>query len=367
MKQVDGTECLAAGDSRPPSQGSHTVPAASGRTLAPGYIHLGVSKEIVPTLRELGVDPDPVIRAAGLDPRLFDDSMNVIPFAALGRLYTLCVARTGCAHFGLLVGRRASILSLGLVGRLMRHSHTIGDAVRALASNLSVEDRAVVPSLTTSDGTVLLTYATYPVESSSVEQILDAAVGVTVNILRTLCGSDWRPSEALLPRVAPADQSLYRHHFRAPVRFNQESASIVFPARDLDLRIAGADALLRAMLEEKIQRLKGDPGSEFSDDIRRLLRTRLTSNRCSADDIAELLAMHRRTLSRRLKDSGLGYRAISNEIRFEIARQLLQHTSVPLGEIAAALGYSEASAFTRAFRRWSGQTPTAWRAKGRHE
>jgi AraC-like DNA-binding protein len=168
-------------------------------------------------------------------------------------------------------------------------------------------------------------------------------------------------------RAAPADQALYRRHFRAPVRFNQESASIVFPARDLDLRIVGADPMMRAMLEEKIQQLKGEQGSEFSDDIRRLLRTRLTSNHCSADDIAHLLTMHRRTLSRRLKGGGMGYRAITNEIRFEIARQLLQDTQVPLAQIAAALGYSEASAFTRAFRRWSGQTPTTWRDEGPHE
>ena len=73
--------------------------------------------------------------------------------------------------------------------------------------------------------------------------------------------------------------------------------------------------------------------------------------------------MHRRTLSRRLKDGGSGYRGITNEIRFEIARQLLGDTEVPLGQIAAALDYSEASAFTRAFRRWSGETPTAWRAR----
>ena len=75
----------------------------------------------------------------------------------------------------------------------MRHSNTVGDAVRALVSNLSTQDRAVVPSLTSSDGTALLTFATYQAESRSVEQILDAALGVTVNILRTLCGSDWRP------------------------------------------------------------------------------------------------------------------------------------------------------------------------------
>jgi AraC-like DNA-binding protein len=132
----------------------------------------------------------------------------------------------------------------------------------------------------------------------------------------------------------------------------------------LKLRIAGADPIMRTLLEDRIQQLKRAQGSEFSDDIRRLLRTRLTSTQCSADDIAHLLAMHRRTLSRRLKDGGLGYRDITNEIRFEIARQLLTDTQVPLGQIAAALGYSEASAFTRAFRRWSGQTPTTWRGEG---
>ena len=124
--------------------------------------------------------------------------------------------------------------------------------------------------------------------------------------------------------------------------------------------------MVRDLLEERIQQLKGAQGSEFSDDIRRLLRMRLTGNHCSADDIAHLLAMHRRTLSRRLKGGGMGYRAITNEIRFEIARHLLEDTAVPLGQIAAALGYSEASAFTRAFRRWSGRTPTTWRDESHH-
>ncbi|MBB3018781.1 AraC-like DNA-binding protein [Microvirga lupini] len=340
---------------------SPTVLAESGRTLPAGYIHLGVAKEIAPILRDFGIDPDPVIREAGLDPRLFDDAANVIPHAALGRLLTLCLARTHCPHFGLLVGRRATILSLGLVGRLMQHSETVGDAMRALVSNLSIQNRGSVPSLTISGDIALFTFSVYQPEVESADQISDGSLAVAVNALRALCGADWSPSEVLLPRAAPVDQEPYRRHFRTPVRFNQESATIVFPVGDLEIRIAGADPVMRAMLEERIQQIKGSQGSEFSDDIRRLLRTRLTSTHCSAEDIAELLTMHRRTLSRRLQGSGMGYRAITNEIRFEIARQLLQDTEVPLGQIAAALGYSEASAFTRAFRRWSGRTPTAWR------
>ncbi|WP_082145784.1 AraC family transcriptional regulator [Microvirga massiliensis] len=337
-------------------------PQPPSKTLPPGYIHLGVSQEIVPVLREFGHDPDLLIRAAGLDPCLFADGTNVVPIAALARLYTLSVARTRCPHLGLLVGGRATILSMDLVGRLMQHSETVGAALEGLVSNLGVHDRAVVASLTIRDGLALLTFAVQSPQNESAEQIADAALAIAANALRTLCGSEWRPTEVLVPRVTPAEAEPYRRHFRAPIRFNQESATLVFPAGDLTRRVAGADPLLRMMLEERLRQLRADAGADFSDDIRRLLRTRLMGARCSAEDLADLLAMGRRTLSRRLKGSGMSYRALANEVRFEIARQLLEDTEVPLGQIAAALGYSEASAFTRAFRRWSGQTPTAWRS-----
>ncbi|MGF9762502.1 AraC family transcriptional regulator [Microvirga sp. 0TCS3.31] len=322
-----------------------------------------MAKEIAPTLREFGLDPEPIIKAAGLDPRLFEDGANVIPHRALGRLCALSVARTQCRHFGLLVGRRATILSLGLVGRLMLHSDTFGDALRNMVAHLSVQDRVIVPSLDVAGDTAVFSHAVYQPGMESADQITDGSIACAVNAIRALLGADWAPSEVLLPRGQPTDMEPYRRHFRAPVRFDQEMAALVFPSRCLERRIAGADPMLQAMLEERIKQLKGTQGCEFPDDIRRLLRVRLTNDRCSAEDIADLMAVHRRTLSRRLKDSGAGYRDISNEIRFEIARQLLRDTEVSLGQIAAALDYSEASAFTRAFRRWSGETPTAWRAR----
>jgi len=201
-----------------------TLPAAVAgprRTLPPGYIHLGVAKEIAPTLRDFGIDPDPVIREAGLDPRLFDDGANVIPHAALGRMLALCVARTTCPYFGLLVGQRATILCLGIVGRLMQHSETVGDALRGLVSNLSIQNRGAVPSLATSDDTVLFIFSVYQPEAESADQISDGALAVTVNALRTLRGAHWNPMEVILPRDAPADAEPYRRHFPAPIRFNQ--------------------------------------------------------------------------------------------------------------------------------------------------
>jgi AraC-like DNA-binding protein len=336
--------------------------SGSGWNDLPGDIHLGVAREIVPVLRDFGVDPDAVIRQAGLRPHLFDNGLNVIPIAALGTLLAACKAHSRCPHFGLLVGGRGTILSLGILGRLMQHSETVGDALRSLVSNLSRRHRGIVPSLSGGDRVVAFNFSLRQPDLEGADQILDGGLAFAVNALRSLIGAEWKPKEVLLPHERPENPDPYRRHFQAPARFAQRIAAIVFPAGDLDWRIAKADPLIREMLEDRIRQIRGSSRSELSDDVRRLLQTRLINTRCSAEEIADLLAMHRRTLSRRLKGSGDGYRAITNETRFEIARQLLEHSEVPLGHIAAALGYSEASAFTRAFRRWSGRTPTAWRA-----
>lgn len=100
----------------------------------------------------------------------------------------------------------------------------------------------------------------------------------------------------------------------------------------------------------------------LTEDLRRLLRTELLRDTCSAASAARVFSMHRRTLNRRLNAEGFGFRQLANEIRFEIACELLENTAMALNQIAAALRYSEMSAFTRAFRRWSGLTPSAWRA-----
>jgi AraC-like DNA-binding protein len=100
-----------------------------------------------------------------------------------------------------------------------------------------------------------------------------------------------------------------------------------------------------------------------SGPLSRILRSRLLSHDCSAERVADLFSMHCRTLNRRLSAEGTGFWAVVDEMRFEIARQMLAGTVMPFAQIAAALAFSEASAFTRAFRRWSGRTPTAWRAE----
>jgi AraC-like DNA-binding protein len=97
------------------------------------------------------------------------------------------------------------------------------------------------------------------------------------------------------------------------------------------------------------------------------LRSWLSKQKCSADDVAALFGINRRTLNRYLRVEGTDFRSLADDVRFDTARRLLMATRLPLGQIAADLHFSSASAFTRAFHRWSGRAPSDWRAdNGRH-
>jgi len=98
--------------------------------------------------------------------------------------------------------------------------------------------------------------------------------------------------------------------------------------------------------------------------VHRILESELLKNGCSATRLAHLFAIHRRTLNRHLSAEGKSFRQVADAVRFEIARRLLAEPSTTIAQVAAVLRFSEPSAFTHAFRRWSGgQTPTAWRAQ----
>lgn len=352
---------------RPPGRISRKVRSdeTTVRPIPAGSVRLGFAKEIVSLLYELGADPNKIITAAGLDPHEFQDGNNAVPFAALGRLLGRCVACTGCADFGLRVGQKVSISRLGLLGGLMQHSRTVGDALGSLVRHFHLQDRGAAPLLSVDGEVAMLAYAVYDPGIESADQISDAAIATCLAVMRALCGPEWIPAEVLLPRCAPSDPFAYGRLFGAPVRFNEEVAALVFPATWLPHRIADAKPMLHELLANRIEQLEAVSQMDLRDELRRILRFRLLRRNCSATKIADLFSIHRRTLNRRLSAEGTGFRVIVDEMRFEIARQILADTAMPLSQVSAVLAFSEASAFTRAFRRWSGVTPTAWRAQHR--
>jgi AraC-like DNA-binding protein len=101
--------------------------------------------------------------------------------------------------------------------------------------------------------------------------------------------------------------------------------------------------------------------------LRRALRLLIRRGTARGDEVARFMSMHRRTLNRRLKAEGTTFRAMLDEVRFELARDMLADSSISIVDVGTALGYADPSAFTRAFRRWAGTPPARWRAGARHD
>lgn len=325
-------------------------------------MRVGVLTEAPALLRGFGVDHAEALMRAGLAQTLLDDPDNLVPYRARGRLLSVCAAITRCEHFGLLVGQQGRLSHLGLVGYLVQHSPDVGAALRNLERYLHLHVRGGAPRLIIHDNVAILAYDIYEPHVEGREQIEDAAVAFVCNILRSLCGADWTPAEALFAHRKPNDARPFSRFFRCPLRFDAGENGISFPADWLARPLPAADVELRRLLQRQVDALDAGRGATLPDRVRSILRTAILTRHGAVEDIASMLSMHSRTLHRRLAAFGVTFKGLADQTRFEIAQRMLHDTTTPVSQIAEALDYADASAFTRAFRRWTKTTPAAWRA-----
>ena len=197
----------------------------------------------------------------------------------------------------------------------------------------------------------------------AVDQVGDGALAVMLNILRELCGPDWKPMEVRFAHREPAQLQPFRMCFRTTLTFDAEDYSMRFPASWLQRAVAQADPALRRVLQKEIDAIEARHAADFPEQVRSVLRTALLTGHSRSDQLAALFSMHSSTLARRLKPYGVGFRDLVDECRYDVAREMLANSALDVNHIAGMLDYADASAFTRAFKRWSGVAPARWRSQ----
>jgi AraC-like DNA-binding protein len=271
------------------------------------------------------------------------------------------VAATGCQYFGLLVGQRSATSCLGLVGRLMRNAPTLGDAILDLYKNQERYTPGAVAYLMVRDETAYWGYTAYIPRSPVVEQINDGALAIGVNVMRELVHAS--PDGVLKSRPVPEDVGAYRRCFGVTPRFLAEQYALVFPVSILERPVRGADRELRRILVKPVAEVWAVRRPSVTDSVIRILRARVLFADATLKGVAQDLSMHPQTLNRQLQAEGASFRDLRNQARFDVARELLAGTLIPVTDLALVLGYTEISAFTHAFRRWAGAAPSQWRGQ----
>jgi AraC-like DNA-binding protein len=161
--------------------------------------------------------------------------------------------------------------------------------------------------------------------------------------------------------MRPTDAGAFRRVFRTRLRFDAEACGVVFASSWLEQPIAGTDPELRRRLNRAIARAKEQAAMTFAEQVECALPQFVLNGATSADDVARIFGIHQRTLRKRLHADGTHLQKLVDQTRFGLARQLLRDTELPVMEIAAALRYSDANVFSRAFRNWAGASPRQWR------
>jgi AraC-like DNA-binding protein len=191
------------------------------------------------------------------------------------------------------------------------------------------------------------------------------ALAAALKLARDCTGQNITPLQVCFVHPAPPDVSEHRRFFRVPVRFGAGSMAMILSPADAARPMLDADEALSSIVRRRLDKALADRDLHdvglFSGRVRRMMGEQLGRATITPASVAKALAVSRRTLSRRLAGEGTSVRDILNDVRREFACALLQDRSLSVGDIAFFLQYSEPTAFHRAFRRWTGETPRDFR------
>jgi AraC-like DNA-binding protein len=250
----------------------------------------------------------------------------------------------------------------GALGYAWLASTSLRTALGRLAryTDLVVERGAVdVRDMRNGDVTVTLSYQGNPF---TLPALADALLSLLLRLCRLNCGDSLNPTSVTLLHSAPADAGPYFAYFRCPVEFDAESDSLTLAEAVVDEPLPSANAHLAHINDQEIIRYLARLNRErVTDRTQAAIIEQLASSEVSAKTVADALHISGRALNRQLKADGTTFKKIFEATRRRLAEVYIGDEGISLTEIAFMLGFSEPSAFTRAYRRWTGQSPSAAR------
>ncbi len=314
-------------------------------------------------MRDRGVRADTAIKEAGLVRSQLRDPDKRIPFRKHVRFLEIAADRLDDPFWGLHLGESIHPKQVGLLGYVVLSSETLGGALRNLTRYLSVLSEGAEAELVIQGNRVSLISRIVDPEVLDCRQIDDFGMSVLLTACRAMTGRKLSPDRVDFRTPKPGDLAEHNRIFGAPVRFDQPRTGLVFSRKAMDLPIRTADSGLLKVLERYCREILGRRPAvqSLTYQVRELIATLLTTGEPNIDTVARELNMSSRTLERRLSAEGLSYRRVLDDLRQQLAERYLSDDRLGLSQITYLLGYSEPTAFNRAFRRWTGSTPTQYR------
>lgn len=312
--------------------------------------------------RSVGLEPFAQLRAAGLDIRCLDDPDLKIPVLRLHALLESSAHAAGIEDFGLRMAMSRRLSNLGIISLAAREEPTVRDALYCLQRTMHLHNEAIHILIEEANDIAVIREQLLAPVRGTLRQGTELAVGVLYRIIREFLGPNWSPLAVCFTHQAPKDLAPYRKAFGGSVQFNSVLNGLTCRSRDLDRAMPAADPQsLRTLQRYLASAAERQPTQ--AERTTHLILGLLPSRRCTADLVARYLGIDRRTLHRRLASEGTSFSALMEQVRSEAAQRHLRNSQQPIAELAAMLGFSGASAFSRWFAAKFGCPPRRWRSR----
>lgn len=314
-------------------------------------------------VRDLGGDGALLLRAAGIPPAAAGDPAVFIGYRNLITAVESGARATGITDFGRRLAERQGIEILGPVGAAAQSAPTVAAALAAVSHYLGVYSPALSITIEPAAAAeVLCRLDIVLARLPDHRQTSELTVAVAVRIARLLVGPSFRPQRVLLPHDAMSPAASYRASFGCPVVFASSCTGVCLRASDLDRPLAvegGVHQVVRAYLDGVL----GPDSGDGATAVRSLVLHLLPTGSADLTTVAHQLALHPRTLQRRLAEQGTCFEDVVEELRRELATSHLRDTQLSFAQVAGLLGYSAQSVLSRSSRRWFGCSPSEARRR----
>jgi AraC-like DNA-binding protein len=329
-------------------------PTASGALTRLAYRHAVEGNLVI----------SPLLRKAGLTLQQIDNSKHRLSVKSQIKFLNLVAAGLGDELFGFHLAQDFDLREIGTLYYIMASSETLGDALQRAARYSRITNEAVHLKYQ-KNRDIVITFEYIDVARHQDRHQTEFFMMALVRLVRHLSGHHLLPIRVTLTHHRDGFHPAFRSFFGCDVAFGSAMDEIAFAGSVQSMPLASADPFLHAMMiaqceQMHVARLRPIAlRARVENEVAPLL----PHGNAQASEISRKLGMSQRTLARRLAAEGLSFTIILDEMKFDLARHYLMEADLPITTIAWLLGYQEVSAFTRAFRRWTGKTPKQARNK----
>ncbi len=314
-------------------------------------------------LESYDIDPLPLFRKAHIDPELMNDMSSRTTWSTQNSLWISVADRVDDPCFGLKLGDLWHPSYMHALGYAWLSSTTLYAALGRLSRFINIVNPNISVEISDDDTNIMVEVSN---ASDSVPRdaywYADADMSILIAMCRANYGKSLNPISVDFRHAEPDCAGDFFALFRCPVTFGAQHNRMTFSRKDVDKQLPGSNALMSQVHDQEMVRyLAGLDGGDIIHKVKNSILELLPDGRMSDAKVAEDLFMSNRNLQRKLEAQDTTFKTILTELRKELASKYIQDPQLTLTEISFMLGFSEMSAFSRAFKQWTGQSPKTQR------